>query len=118
MKEGRKNEIAFMFLVHMILRQGVHLGPGIPRQIERTAKRIGVSYGEAREFAEIVLHSLYLHVIAMCRLYTPRRKVANAGGSDGLGDAGIRLIQALINAPMKGKKTKKAKKGTRARRKK
>jgi hypothetical protein len=115
MKEARKNQIAFLFLLDKILREGVHLGPEIPKQIERTARMINISYGEAREFAEIVLHSLFLHVIAKSRLYNPsRRQVSSATDLDEVGK-GLRTIGDMIIAP---KKNKKAKKGTKTRTKK
>jgi hypothetical protein len=110
MKEARKNQIAYLFLLDKILREGIHLGPEIPKQIARTARMIGIGYDEAREFAEIVIRALVDDVFAKGRKYDPGHSRAPSIGdlapSGSIGHS-LKQIQEMIGRAQKRMKAKK-----------
>ena len=58
MDEARRGQIALLYLRNKLREEGVRFSPNMSRQIGNTAKAIGISVEEAKEFAEIIVREL------------------------------------------------------------
>lgn len=58
MNDVRKGELAVLMLKYLLRRKGIHLGQNFKDDIREVAVKIGVSYDEAIEFAEIIVRDV------------------------------------------------------------
>lgn len=58
MTPQRQGEIALKVLEHLVCRRGITLSQNVMRQLGNTAKEIGISSDELKEFAKPIMQKL------------------------------------------------------------